>query len=84
MLVSQLRDGRHNAFIPTDAVLPSAFLMFTLRLGSLNALEQYLRHCGKRLRDWIGTIPSADTVGYAASRFDLDTLREMLHQIQPT
>jgi len=80
-LLSQLEDGRRNPSIPTDAVLRSTFLMFVLRLGSLNALEQYLKQSGKRIRDWIGTTPSADTVGYCASRFDLNRLREMLHQI---
>jgi hypothetical protein len=80
-LLSQLEDGRRNPSIPTDAVLRSTFLMFVLRLGSLNALEQRLRQSGKRMREWIGTTLSADTVGYSASRFDLDRLREVLHQI---
>ena len=83
-LVSELRDERCNPSIPTATVSRAMFLMFALRLGSLNALEQYLRHSGKRLREWIGATPSADTVGYSASRFDLSTLREMLHQIYLT
>ena len=80
-LLSQLRDERRNPSIPADVVLRSTFLMFVLRLGSLNALEQHLRQSGKRARDWIGGTLSADTVGYSASRFDLDRLRDMLHQI---
>lgn len=80
-LLSQLRDERRNPSIPADVVLRSAFLMFVLRLGSLNALEQYLRHGGKRATEWIGGTPSPDTVGYSASRFDLDRLRDMLRQI---
>ena len=80
-LVSEVRDERRRLIIPTDVVLRSAFLMFVLRLGSLNALEQYSWHSSKRMREWTGGAHSADTIGYSASRFDLDTLREMLHQI---
>lgn len=80
-LLSQLRDKRRKPFIPADVVLRSAFLMFVLRLGSLNALEQHLRQSGKRAREWIGGMLSADTVGYSASRFDLSTLRDMQRQI---
>lgn len=80
-LVSGVRDERRKPSIQTDVVLRSAFMMFVLRLGSLNGLEQHLRHIGKRGRKWIGGTSSADTVGYCASRVDLDTLREMLHQI---
>jgi hypothetical protein len=80
-LLSQLRDERRKPIIPADVVLRSTFLMFALRLGSLNALEQYLRHADKRVREWVGGTLSADTVGYCASRFDLDTLRNMLRQI---
>jgi hypothetical protein len=80
-LSSLTRDGRDRPLIPTEVVFRSTFLMFALRLGSLNALEQYLRHAGKRVEEWVGGTLSADTVGYCASRFDLDTLREMLRQI---
>lgn len=83
-LSSQTRDARPRPLIPTEVVFRSTFLMFTLRLPSLNALEQYLRHADKRVEEWIGGTLCADTVGYCASRFDLDTLREILRQIYLT
>jgi len=81
-LVSEPRDERRAPAIPTAAVcaLRAVLLMFVLRLGSLNALGQHIRTGSKRVREWIGATPSADTMGCPASRFDLDTLREMLRQ----
>ena len=42
-LLCELRDERRTRHISTAAVCRAVFLMFVLRLGSLNALEQYLR-----------------------------------------
>ncbi len=59
----------------------SVFLMFLLRLRSLNGLEQDARGS----RDWMkwvgGKPPSADTVGYVFSRFDGEGLRGGLRSI---
>ena len=42
-LLCELRDERRTRHISTAAVCRAVFLMFVLRLGSLNALEQYPR-----------------------------------------
>lgn len=60
------------------------FWMFALFERSLNAAEERLREHGRSSR-WKKLFnsrpPSADTVGYALSRFDLDSLREMIHHL---
>lgn len=59
----------------------SVFLMFLLRIRSLNSLEQEGRH-KKVWRRWVGgDVPSADTLGYVFSRFNCTTLRKALRSI---
>lgn len=62
----------------------TVFWMFSSLQPSLNAVEERLRDHGRKSR-WERLLgsrpPSADTVGYAFSRFDLDSLREMIHAL---
>jgi len=83
-LLGHLRDSRHSPPISTQTVFYCVFLLFVLRLGSLNALEAHYR-TGSRRRTWAGHLgqapPSADTLGYSLMRFDCETLRQMIHQV---
>lgn len=80
-LVDQLRDRRQRPQIPTSNVWLSGFLMFVLRLKSLNGLEQELRRA-RHLESFVGKPkPSADTIGRAYSEFDCATLRRMKVEI---
>jgi hypothetical protein len=76
--VQRLRDDRVAPQIPTSNVFRSVFLLFALRLGSLNRLEQELKRGGR----WDSTVggrkPSPDTVGYSLCRFSLEELRTMV------
>lgn len=76
--VATLRDGRKNKQVPTSAVFLTTFLTDATRLGSFNGAEQQLRIPG-RWDPWVGPRkPSADTLGYALERFELDPLRKWL------
>jgi hypothetical protein len=76
--VERLRDRRQDPHIPTPAVWKSVFLMFVLRLGSLNRLEQELGRGGFWKRLLGARPPSADTVGYSLCRFSLEELRDLV------
>lgn len=77
-MVDQLTDARINPRIPTANIWLSAFLMFVLRIGSFNGLEQELRRA-KRLESFVGRRkPSADTIGRVLSGFDRAELRKMV------
>lgn len=76
--LSTLRDARCAARIPTRSVWMSVFLMFATRLPSFNRLEQELRRAGRWDKAVGGAKPSADTLGYALCRFDLEPLRALL------
>lgn len=82
-LLGSLRDGRHHPCISPQTVFYGTFLLFVLRLGSLNALEAHFR--GRSRRRWqihLGRKPpSADTVGYSLMRFDCERLRAMIHDL---
>jgi len=83
-LVGTLQDCRVSPSIPTSAVWLSLFGMFSLRLRSLNRLEQELRR-PHRWEGWLGKRrPSADTIGYALCRFSLDALRRLLRRLNKT
>jgi Transposase DDE domain len=73
-----LRDTRVDPQISAPTVFRSVFLMFTLRLGSLNRLEQELRRGGSWRKFLGGRPPSADTVGYSLCRFSLEELRALV------
>lgn len=79
--VARLHDTRHNSHIPTSSIFLTVFLAQAIRLGSFNGAEQQLRIPGRWER-WVGSRkPSADTLGYALERFDLDSLREWLGEL---
>ena len=79
-----LRDGRRHAQVSTLSCFLAVFFMFASFERSLNSLEERLRDPLRRRR-WnrlCGTRPpSADTIGYCFSRFDLDSLRAMIHHL---
>jgi len=80
-LLGTIRDSRRNPEIPASAVFLSVFGMHALRLGSFNELEAQLR-MPSRWESWVGLRkPSADTLGYALDRFDLQVPREMLAKV---
>lgn len=79
--LAHLGDTRQSAQIPTASVFLSALGMYALRLPSFNELEQQLKLPG-RWEPWVGPRkPSADTMGYALERFDLETLRDVLCEV---
>ena len=76
--VRRLRDGRQRPRIPTSAIWTSAFAMFTMRRGSLNAIESELR-VPKRLDGLVGPVkPSADRIGDVFCLIVPEDLRAML------
>lgn len=76
--VSALQDHRIAPQIPAPAIFRSVFLMFVLRLGSLNRLEQELRRGGRWRKLLGGRPPSADTIGYSLCRFSLEEVRAVV------
>jgi hypothetical protein len=76
--VARLRDNRKNSQVPTSSVFLTVFLAHAIRLGSFHGAEQQLR-IPRRWERWVGERkPSADTLGYALGRMDLDPLRKWL------
>lgn len=75
-----LRDTRIDPQICTPAIWKSVFLMFALRLGSLNRLEQELRRPGTWRKLLGDRPPSADTLGYGLCRFAMEELRSLVAQ----
>ena len=56
--------------------------MLTVRIGSLNGLEEAFRQCGRRTRwhTWFGgDLPSADRLGEVAALTNADDVRTVLH-----
>ena len=79
--IQTVRDARARPQIPTSAIWSSAFAMFCLRLGSLNALESELR-VPRRLDALVGPRkPSADTIARVYGRMDPAAQRQMLCRI---
>jgi hypothetical protein len=76
--VSALRDQRQRPRIPTSAIWMSAFAMFAMHRGSLNAIESELR-VPKRLDGLVGSAkPSADRIGDVFCLIPPEDLRAML------
>ena len=76
--VSALRDQRQRPRIPTSAIWMSAFAMFAMHRGSLNAIESELR-VPKRLDGLVGSAkPSADRIGHVFCLIPPEDLRAML------
>lgn len=79
--LAHLWDTRLYAQIPTPSIFLSVLGMYALRLPSFNELEQQLKIPG-RWESWVGPLkPSADTMGYALERFDLQALRDVLGEV---
>lgn len=79
--VRRLRDERQRPRIPTSAIWTSAFVMFAMHRGSLNAIESELR-VPKRLDDLVGSAkPSADRIGDVFCLIPPEDLRAMLSEI---
>ena len=77
-LLETLTDSRQQPRISTAAVFLSAMMLFALRRGSLNAVEQDLR-MPRRMQDLVGPCwPSADTLGRVYALLDSEPLRHML------
>jgi len=77
-LLGTLTDGRQQPRISTVAVFLSVMMLFALRRGSLNAIEQDLR-TPRRLEGLVGPqLPSADTLGRVYAQMDSELLRKML------
>jgi len=76
--IGSLTDRRRHPRIPTAAVWGSAFFLFVLRRGSLNAMESDLR-MSQRMERLVGSLkPSADRMGDVLGLMDADELREIL------
>ena len=79
--VKAIRDSRQKPRIPTAAIWLSAFLMFAIRRGSLNAIESEL-HQSRRWEGLIGSHqPSADRIGDVFCLIPPEPLRVMLSGI---
>ena len=76
--VRSLRDTRVGPQIPAPVVWKSVFLMFALRLGSLNRLEQELHRPGPWRKLLGGRAPSADAVKYSLCRFSIEEVRALV------
>lgn len=78
-----VRDRRTQPRIPAMRVVAALFFVVSVRLGSLNAIEQALGKGRARTRwhAWIGgTLPSADRLGEVAALLELDDLRGVLYE----
>jgi len=79
--VREIQDSRQKPRIPTSAIWTSAFLMFAMHRGSLNAVESDLR-IPKRLDGLVGSHkPSADRIGDVFCLIPSEQLRAMLSAI---
>jgi len=79
--IAAFQDRRLQPQIPTAAIWSSAFAMYAMRLGSLNALESELR-MPRRLDDLVGPQkPSADTIGRVYGLIDPIQQVRMLSRI---
>ena len=77
----RLRDERQRPRIPISAIWMSAFGMFAMHRGSLNAIESELR-VPKRLDGLVGSAkPSADRIGDVFCLLPPEDLRAMLSGI---
>jgi len=79
--MNSLGDRRKQPRIPTASIWASAFFLFVLRRGSLNAMDSELRR-PKRMEKLIGKVkPSADRIGDVMGLMDPNQLRQRLCRI---
>lgn len=75
-----ITDARKKPRIPTAKVVRSSLVMFSARLGSLNALEQVKE--SPFLKEWIdGPLPSIDSIGRICDLIDPATVRRANHDL---
>lgn len=78
LLREEVCDGRKYSMITTGEVFISVFTLFSLRMRSLNILEQAMKNGGWFKKMFSIRTPSADTIAYSLSRFNLECLRRVL------
>jgi hypothetical protein len=79
-LTLRVHDRRKRPRIATSIIVRGALVMMLTRLGSLNALEQ--THKSSFWRRWLeGDLPSADTVGRVCQLIDVQTIRDVHHEL---
>jgi hypothetical protein len=79
-LTDRVRDSRKRPRVATSLVMRGALVMMLARLGSLNALEQTRQ--SRFWRRWLGGgLPSADTVGRVCQLADVQTIRDVQHEV---
>jgi len=76
--VAELTDGRVRPQIETGRIWLAGFMMFVLRIPSLNALENQFRHSKIWRGAKGGKAPSADTIGRGFSCISLKPVRRMI------
>lgn len=79
--MGSLADSRLYPRIPCRVLWMNVFLMYLLRLRSLNNLEQVSRD-KEAWRAWAGgEPPSPEAIGYSFTRFDCEGLRRGLRRV---
>ncbi len=79
-LVEKIEDRRCQPRILTQVVVWTTLAMHLARLGSLNALEQ--TRANSFWPKWLGAkLPSADSMGRITAVMDIDSIREVQHEI---
>lgn len=79
--LASIGDRRLRMHCSTFSIVAGLFFMVSVRLGSLNGIEQALRRCraGCIWHDWVeGKLPSADRLGEVAALLDIEQLRKVL------
>lgn len=81
LLCDEVRDGRKYSVITAGEIFASVFTLFALRMRSLNILEQAMKNGAWFKQMFSSRNPSADTIAYSLSRFNLECLRRILSVI---
>jgi hypothetical protein len=83
-IAKSFTDSRKRPLIPTSSIFWFVFMIFVMRLKSLNSLDEFRieKKNKKHLENLIkGRFPSADTVSYVLKQFDITKLRQAIHCI---
>jgi Transposase DDE domain len=84
IIANSLTDSRKRPLIPTSSIFWFIFIIFIIRLKSLNSMDEFRidKDNKKNLEKLInGRFPSADTVSYVLKIFDITKLRQAIHFI---
>ena len=80
--LSLVYDGRKNPLIPTSIIFKAVFFMAVLGVGSLLALDQFLRAIrAKRLFKSSGPVVSDTTMARSLEGYDLPLLHKILYSV---